>query len=233
MRNVCTLLLILVILAACSEDEEVKLEGADDFIFGVEQVDSLNFTCTHFYWKGHQFVVADSLNLTSTLPSSEWQADSICIYKEQVIVVADIRRHPSSPDSIWLRMVTINDTLPSQGWISENQLLCHTYPLNKFARSLSFLGPLADVPGGKYPSYWNEFYFQPTANPLLLSLPMAIVVILLWVLLLVILASVDRLLFDRQRYRCGCCHAPIRHLGICPHCGAENKVKVSKCANLD
>lgn len=218
------------ILAACTDDDEVQVEGDVVLYTCAQAVDSLTFCTTHHYWKGQRFVTTDSVALVTSVPSEAWQPDTLTVSRSELLVVADIVALPEqTTDSIWLKMVVPNDTLPLQGWISEAAMLRHSRPTHLLARTLAFIPALGlceslmDVPDGDYPDAWLEFYLHPTANPWLLPLPMALVVIVAWVLFIALLGGIDRLIFDRHRYRCGHCNAPLRHLGRCPHCGTINE----------
>lgn len=228
MRNACIATLLaslaaLMLLMACSDDEPVVLQGDGVVYAGLQPVDSLNFTHTHHYWKGYFLRSTRPLSLQSSVPNNQWHPDTLQLPSGERLVVADIAKSlPLTPDTIWLKIVTLSDTLPLQGWISESELLHGARPTHTVARLLSPLGTLADVPGGRYPDAWLTFYFRPTANPWLLPWPMALVVLLGWGLLIGLLAWIDRLIFSRARYRCGHCGAPLRQLGRCPHCGSQN-----------
>lgn len=229
MRNVglaflTAILCSLFIIAACTTDsDDVVVEGDCIYYEGLLPVDSTAFRSLHHYWKGYKFQTTDSLALLSSVPIEQWAPDTFAIESRTRMVVADIVRVPTEQsDSIWLKLVTLADTLPQQGWVSECDLMAVSRPTHFLANLLSFLGPLADVPGGRYPDAWLVFYFSPTANPWVLPWPMAIVVVLLWALVIGLLAMIDKYLIERQRYRCGRCGGPLRHLGPCPHCGAVN-----------
>ncbi|MCQ2266222.1 MAG: hypothetical protein MJZ40_00750 [Bacteroidaceae bacterium] len=235
MRNAGIALLTLLIgvfalFAACDDDEIVQVEGEGVLYTSAQAVDSLSFCLTHHYWKGQRFVTTDSVALITSVPSEAWQPDTLMVSRSELLVVADIVALPGqTPDSIWLKMVVPNDTLPVQGWANEADILRHSRPTHLLARTLAFIPALGlceslmDVPDGDYSDAWLEFYLHPTANPWLLPLPMALVVIVAWGLLILLLGGIDRLIFDRYRYRCGHCNAPLRHLGRCPHCGIINE----------
>lgn len=235
MRNAGIALLTLLVgvfalFAACDDDEIVQVEGEGVLYTSAQAVDSLSFCLTHHYWKGQRFVTTDSVALITSVPSEAWQPDTLMVSRSELLVVADIVALPGqAPDSIWLKMVVPNDTLPVQGWANEADILRHSRPTHLLARTLAFIPALGlceslmDVPEGNYPDAWLEFYIHPTANPWLLPLPMALVVIVAWGLLILLLGGIDRLIFDRYRYRCGHCNAPLRHLGRCPHCGTINE----------
>ncbi|MCQ2206070.1 MAG: zinc ribbon domain-containing protein [Bacteroidaceae bacterium] len=209
---------------ACTDNDKAVVEGEGVIYADFQSVDSVQYSRTHHYWKGQYFHTLDTLVLLSSVPNESWLPDAHRLAKRQRIVVADIVRLPGNrPDSIWLKMVSVDDTIPVQGWADEATLLAQSRPTNILARILHPFGSLADVPGGKYSHAWLDFYFHPTANPWLLPLPLAAVVAGLWALLIFLLGFIDKYIFDRARYRCGQCNAPLRHLGRCPHCGAINE----------
>ena len=218
------LLCALLCFVACADDDRVVVEGDDVVYAGMQPVDSLSFRTLHHYWKGYRFHTTDTLGILSSVPTYRWTPDTLQVERGREFVVADIVCVPTdTPDSIWLKMVLVSDTLLLQGWTSEADLLAVSRPTHFVARLLSFLGPLADVPGGDYPDAWLDFYFHPTANPFLLPWPMACVVIGLWALFIALLALLDKYLIEPYRYRCGRCGAPLRKLGKCPCCGAVNE----------
>lgn len=217
------ILLVALLFPACSEEEDVRVEGDYVIYTGMQPADSLAFRTTHHYWKGYRFHACDSVQMLTTAPMEGWTPDTLIVARRSQLVVADIAHTTiGGADSVWLKMVVVNDTLPQQGWVSEATLLRHCRPTHGIARLLNICGSLADVPGGRYPSSWVEFYFHPTANPWILPWPMAIIVVLFWIVLILFLGIADYLLIERHRYRCGRCNAPLHHLGTCPHCGAEN-----------
>ena len=218
------LLCAMLCFVACADDDRVVVEGDDVVYAGMQPVDSLSFRTLHHYWKGYRFHTTDTLGILSSVPTYRWTPDTLQVERGREFVVADIVCVPTdTPDSIWLKMVLVSDTLLLQGWTSEADLLAVSRPTHFVARLLSFLGPLADVPGGDYPDAWLDFYFHPTANPFLLPWPMACVVIGLWALFIALLALLDKYLIEPYRYRCGRCGAPLRKLGKCPCCGAVNE----------
>lgn len=218
-----SLLLGLIALSACSNDDDVVVEGDDVVYTGLLTADSISFRNAHHYWKGYRLLTTDTLEIVTSVPQEGWDPDTLTVARHDDIVVADIALRPTSgPDSVWLKVVTVDDTIPVQGWVSESELLQSSRPTHFVASMLSIFGSLADIPDGRYPDAWLEFYFHPTANPWMLPWPMAIVVLLLWIALIVFIAFLDRLIFDRHRYRCGSCGAPIKSLGRCPHCGVIN-----------
>lgn len=228
MRNASAALLIffLGIMAccvACADEEPVVVEGADVVYTGTHPVDSLAFSTLHHYWKGYRFHTTDTLDILTSVPTERWLPDTLKVEPKSEVIVADIVRVPTdSPDSIWLKMVLVSDSLILQGWTREADLLAESRPTHFVARVLSSCGSLADVPGGKFSDAWLTFYFHPTGNPLMLPFPMACVVAGLWVLLIIIIALFDKYLIERHRYHCGRCGAPLRSLGKCPKCGAVN-----------
>lgn len=227
MRNAgITLLLILflpLLLIACSGEDDVIVEGDAPVYTELQRVDSLEFCRTHHFWKGYRFSATDSLRLTTSVPNTAWDLDTLIVPSRTMLVVTDIAAQPNATtDTIWLQMIAVLDTVTLQGWVSEADLLTECRPTHGVARLLGIWGALADVPGGRYPDWWLDFYFHPRANPWTLGWPMALIVIGLWLLLICILAFLDRLLFFRRRYHCGHCNAPLTHPGRCPHCGRLN-----------
>lgn len=237
MRNVRSVIIAtllctaLSLLTACTDNRIKVLDDYGVGYVGLQQVDSLAFRTTHHYWKGYQFVGADTLHLLTSPPSSTWEGDTLSLPPGERIVVADIVRSTTeeSPDSIWAEVIYTNDTIVLQGWISETTLLTNARPRHSLAAILapfSVITPhpaLGCIPTGTYTHAWMELYLNPTINPFILPWPAALLVVMLWVLLVFLLGRIERHLLLRARYHCGHCGHPIPHLGPCPHCGSINQ----------
>ena len=94
------------------------------------QIDSLSFQSIHHYTNGYNFVVAkDSLCLLKQQPEerlSHMPTDSFYVYKNEALVVADIRILPiDSIDSVWVQVARDQTSF---GWVHENELLQHVSP---------------------------------------------------------------------------------------------------------
>jgi len=96
----------------------------------VGQNDSSHFKATHHYSSNYNFVVkADSLVLSKLQPEetlSHLQSDSLVVYKNDHLVVADIRiMSADSIDSVWVQVARDQQTF---GWIHESKLLPNVVP---------------------------------------------------------------------------------------------------------
>ncbi len=94
-----------------------------------EQRDSMEFRATHHYGVNYNFkVLADSLPLRQMLRS-----DSLWIYRDDVLVVADYARmtSPNSTDAIWIKVARDQETM---GWILEDRLLDNVVPVDPVSR---------------------------------------------------------------------------------------------------
>jgi hypothetical protein len=96
----------------------------------VGQNDSSHFKATHHYSSNYNFVVkADSLVLSKLQPEetlSHLQEDSLVVYKNDHLVVADIRiMSADSIDSVWVQVARDQQTF---GWIHESKLLPNVVP---------------------------------------------------------------------------------------------------------
>lgn len=107
-----------------------------------EQHDSLNFAITHHYSLNYNFtVISDSLvlavNPPSDLPSLQLN-DSVTVYKNCKIVVADVLKLPHDTSSIfWIKVAHNQETM---GWIPETELLSQVVPcdpISQFIHSFS------------------------------------------------------------------------------------------------
>ena len=98
-----------------------------------EQRDSMEFRATHHYGVNYNFkVLADSLPLRQMLRS-----DSLWIYRDDVLVVADYARmtSPNSTDAIWIKVARDQETI---GWIQENRLLKSIVPIDPISQGIHF-----------------------------------------------------------------------------------------------
>ncbi|MBQ9533760.1 MAG: zinc ribbon domain-containing protein [Prevotella sp.] len=94
------------------------------------QIDSLSFQSVHHYTNGYNFIVAkDSLCLLKQQPEellSNMPTDSFYVYKNEPLVVADIRfLSTDTIDSVWVQVA--RDQV-SFGWVREKELLKQVSP---------------------------------------------------------------------------------------------------------
>lgn len=216
MRNagalLCGILSLLVLLCtSCSEGNRVIVRGSAQLYSSKAFVDSASFRDTHHYWKGYRF---------------RTPADEVVTLVDVAVVTES--QPEQGADSVWLCLASVRDGEVDMQWMSERSLLQNHRPDNLLAVALGlvqaagFLGPLADVPGGCYSNEWMEFYFHPTLNPWVWPWPLALFILMIWLLPIVVIGLLLRYVVSPVRYRCGHCHGPLQHLGRCPHCGANN-----------
>lgn len=104
------------------------------------QLDSLAFARTHHYTDNFNFVVReDSLVLLRQEPEEEvnhMMTDSFAVYKDQRLVVADIRIISNDPvDSVWVQLGTEQSDF---GWTHETELLDRVDPDDPISQFISF-----------------------------------------------------------------------------------------------
>ncbi len=104
-----------------------------------QQIDSISFLSTHHYSENYNFVVkADSIILLKQQPEeilSDMQTDSVMVYRDDHIVVADIRIIPTDPeDSVWVQVARDQLTF---GWIHESGLLPFVVPNDPISQFIS------------------------------------------------------------------------------------------------
>lgn len=101
-----------------------------------EQRDSLEFRATHHYGVNYNFkVLADSLPLRQML-----SADSLWIYRDDVLVVADYARMTSDTGrTFWIKVARDQGTM---GWIAEERLLEHVVPVDPISRFIHWFSSL-------------------------------------------------------------------------------------------
>lgn len=128
--NKASLLLFLLVLLCSSCYHQNTKNINENLLDSVGQNDSSHFKATHHYSSNYNFVVkADSLVLSKQQPEetlSHLQEDSLVVYKNDHLVVADIRiMSADSIDSIWVQVARDQQTF---GWIHESKLLPNVVP---------------------------------------------------------------------------------------------------------
>ncbi len=104
------------------------------------QLDSIAFERTHHYTQNYNFVVAaDSMVLTLQMPEeavSQLPTDSFAVYRNEPLVVADIRIMPNdSVDSVWVQLAQTQGLF---GWIHESEMLKAVEPDDPISQFISF-----------------------------------------------------------------------------------------------
>lgn len=104
-----------------------------------EQRDSLEFRATHHYGTNYNFkVLADSLPLRQML-----NPDSLWIYKDDILVVADYAQMSSdTTDTIWIKVARDQSTM---GWIAEDRLLEHAVPVDPISQFIHWFSNLRNL----------------------------------------------------------------------------------------
>jgi len=128
--NKASLLLFLLVLLCSSCYHQNTKNINENLLDSVGQNDSSHFKATHHYSSNYNFVVkADSLVLSKLQPEetlSHLQEDSLVVYKNDHLVVADIRiMSADSIDSVWVQVARDQQTF---GWIHESKLLPNVVP---------------------------------------------------------------------------------------------------------
>ena len=128
--NKASLLLFLLVLLCSSCYHQNTKNINENLLDSVGQNDSSHFKATHHYSSNYNFVVkADSLVLSKQQPEetlSHLQEDSLVVYKNDHLVVADIRiMSADSIDSVWVQVARDQQTF---GWIHESKLLRNVVP---------------------------------------------------------------------------------------------------------
>ena len=128
--NKASLLLFLLVLLCSSCYHQNTKNINENLLDSVGQNDSSHFKATHHYCSNYNFVVkADSLVLSKQQPEetlSHLQEDSLVVYKNDHLVVADIRiMSADSIDSVWVQVARDQQTF---GWIHESKLLPNVVP---------------------------------------------------------------------------------------------------------
>ena len=116
------LLLLSLLFNSCYYQSQNKTNAWDIY----NDVGNESFFSLHHYSQNSNFiVVADSIVLICQQPD-ELPFDSLTIYKDDCIVVADVMQLPiNEDDSVWVKVARDQYT---QGWISERKLLSMVVP---------------------------------------------------------------------------------------------------------
>lgn len=135
--------------ALTEPDASLTIEQLDSVTLKRQQ-DSISFTSTHHYTRNYNFIVnTDSLPLIvqqpeeivsiNTMPEelmAQMDTDSIMVYKNEQLVVAEIRIMPTdSIDSVWVQVARDQATF---GWIHESELLPNVVPDDPISQFISF-----------------------------------------------------------------------------------------------
>ena len=133
----CFLSMMILMLNSCYHQNP---ETSDAWIVTEEQMDSISFYTTHHYTQNYNFMVtADSLRLIVQQPSellSEMLVDTIAVYHDDRLVVADIMTLPSDTvDSVWVQVARDQMTI---GWIREKEMLPGVAPDNPISQFIDF-----------------------------------------------------------------------------------------------
>ena len=120
--------LLVLLCSSCYHQNTKNIN--ENLLDSVGQNDSSHFKATHHYSSNYNFVVkADSLVLSKLQPEetlSHLQSDSLVVYKNEHLVVADIRiMSADSIDSVWVQVARDQQTF---GWIHESKLLPNVVP---------------------------------------------------------------------------------------------------------
>ena len=126
-----------MLLSACYYQ---SAQTSDAWNLSDHQIDSISFYTTHHYTQNFNFLVrADSLQLIAQHPTefvNGLPVDSLCVYRGNRIVVADITTMPTDTiDSIWVKVARDEQTL---GWLHENQLLPGVSPDTPISQFIDF-----------------------------------------------------------------------------------------------
>lgn len=127
MRNLFFFFSFLLLLSSCYNRGQLSPDAWD---LTERQLDSISFYTTHHYTQNYNFQVrVDSIPLIVQLPVeaiNEMPIDTLMVYKNDHIVVADITTVPvDTIDSIWVKVARDQQTF---GWIHEHDMLLAVSP---------------------------------------------------------------------------------------------------------
>ena len=150
MRRLVSLLFLALLLCGCYNRGPITPDAWD---LTRQQLDSISFYTTHHYTQNFNFVVTgDSLVVVAQQPEDmavpdvvsveiqteqgEYHKDSITLFRNERIVVADIKTVPSDIiDSVWVKVARDQLTF---GWVHESELLSKVSPDDPISQFIDF-----------------------------------------------------------------------------------------------
>lgn len=143
-RVFSAVLLALLLMSSCYREHTPSRFQLKDTVVVADtltpaQQDSINFAKTHHYSENFNFVVRkDSVVLLRQQPEeylSQMMTDSFSVYRNERMVVADIRIYPDDAvDSVWVYLATEQSEF---GWIRESKLLKTVDPDDPISQFIS------------------------------------------------------------------------------------------------
>jgi len=108
------------------------------------QIDSISFQSKHHFTNNYNFIVnSDSLMLLNQQPEemmSDLAVDTFAVYKNENVVVADIRIIPNDTiDSVWIQLAKDQETF---GWIHETDMLPKVVPDDPISQFISIFSDI-------------------------------------------------------------------------------------------
>lgn len=137
MRKLIAFVLMMLLLTACYNRGQ---QTPDAWDLTQQQLDSISFYTTHHYTQDFNFLVrSDSMAIIKQLPAealSDMPVDTLKVYKNEHLVVADITTVPADTiDSIWVKVARDQDTF---GWIHEHDMLAAVSPDDPISQFIDF-----------------------------------------------------------------------------------------------
>jgi len=137
MRRLVSILSLFLLLTSCYNKGQLSPDAWD---LTQQQLDSISFYTTHHYTQNYNFLVrADSMPIIPQLPAealSDMPVDTLMVYKDEHLVVADIMTVPADTvDSIWVKVARDQMTF---GWIHEHDMLTAVSPDDPISEFIDF-----------------------------------------------------------------------------------------------
>ena len=137
MRKLIAFVLTMLLLTACYNRGQ---QTPDAWDLTQQQLDSISFYTTHHYTQDYNFLVrSDSMAIIKQLPAealSDMPVDTLKVYKNEHLVVADITTVPADTiDSVWVKVARDQDTF---GWIHEHDMLAAVSPDDPISQFIDF-----------------------------------------------------------------------------------------------
>ena len=137
MHRIVSCLIVLLLFTSCYNRGQLSPDAWD---LTEQQLDSISFYTTHHYTQNYNFLVrADSMPIIAQLPAeaiSDMPVDTLMVYKNEHLVVADITTVPADTiDSIWVKVARDQSTF---GWIHERDMLAAVSPDDPISEFIDF-----------------------------------------------------------------------------------------------
>lgn len=146
--------LLMWLLALLMVSCQYRYDNDSWEVTGRSEIDSVDFRATHHYWRGYNFVVADTFNLSSRPPFAPqliYSSDSVTpVAVGDIVAVEDVVVDTTGTDSceVWIKLAAARQSSArlsayaistTAGWTSEREMLSHVMPNEPLSRTIHFI----------------------------------------------------------------------------------------------